>query len=103
MTTYLKFGIEGHGMDAARSRIERALGITMTPRDSSFHGEYFSAEGLGNEEFMLKLNFDETDGEWSEPSSKESGLILYASETERADTICAALAECAKLISRKEF
>jgi len=104
MKTYLLFGIEGDDMHGARSRLERALGIRMELHESGYRcGEYYRLGDVGNEHFILQKNFDEFEGEWTEPSCLECGLLFYANETDRAALICAAVARDARLISRQEL
>jgi hypothetical protein len=103
MNSYLLFGIEGEDLHGARSRLERALGISMELHESDYRcGNYYLSH-IGSEHFILQKNFDEVDGEWTEPGCTECGLLFYASRTDRAALICAALEADAKLISREEL
>jgi hypothetical protein len=102
--TYLLFGIDGEDLQDARARIERALGIRMELHDSDYLcGDYYRFGRVGGENFILQKNFDEVEGEWTDPGCTEFGLLLYASETDRAEFLCAALSGDAKLVSRQEL
>ena len=103
MKTYLLFGIEGDDLHGARSRLERALGVTMDLHESGYRcGEYYRRGDVGSEHFLLQRNYDRVEQEWTEPDCKEYGLLFYANETDRAEGICSALAGIARLISRQE-
>lgn len=103
MKTYLLFGIEGDELHAARVRLERALGIKMDLHESGYRcGEYYRLGDVGGEHFILQKNFDDVEEEWTEPACRECGLIFYANETDRAEFLCLALAEVARLISGQE-
>lgn len=103
MKTYLLLGIEGDDLGKARSQIERSLGIKMELHESGYRcGEYYRLGDVGHEHFILQRNFDEVEGEWTEPGCKECGLLFYANETDRAALICAALSSCARLVSCQE-
>src|SRR5689334_6793888 len=98
--TYLLFGIAGNDLEAARARVEHVLGIKMELHDSGYRrGDYYRLGDVGGEQFILQRNFDEAEGEWTEPGCKEFGLLLYANETGNAALLCAALSDDAKLVS----
>lgn len=60
MKTYLLFGIEGDDLHGARSRLERALGVTMDLHEGGYRcGEYYRLGDVGSEHFILQRNFDE--------------------------------------------
>lgn len=104
MKTYLLFGIRGDDLQAARSRVEHALGFKLDLHESGYRcGEYYRLGDVGGEHFILQKNYDEVEGEWTEPTCKEYGILLYANESERAEFICTALAENAELISRQHL
>lgn len=65
-------------------------------------GEYYRVGDVGSEHFILQKNFDDVDEEWTEPTYRECGLLLYANETNRAEFLCSALAGVARLVSRQE-
>jgi hypothetical protein len=101
--TYLLFGIEGDELQAARVRLERALGIKMDLHESGYRcGEYYRLGDVGGEHFILQKNFDDVEEEWTEPACRECGLLFYANETDRAELLCSALAGVARLISSQE-
>jgi hypothetical protein len=103
MKSYLLFGIQGDDLYAARSRIEDALGIKMTLHESSYRGgEYFRMGDIGAEHFILQKNFDESEGEWTEPRCKDCGVLLYANETDRSAALSSALAPTARLVSHQD-
>lgn len=103
MATYLLFGVAGDDLHAARLRIERALGIKMELHESDYLcGDYYRSGDSASEHFILQKNFDDVEGEWTEPSCSGFGLLLYANKTDRAALICAALPGVATLISREE-
>lgn len=75
----------------------------MNLHESLYLGEYYRAGRDGGENFVLRSNFVEVEEEWTEPSCKEHGLLLYANETDRAEFICTALAEYAELVRRRDL
>lgn len=104
MTTYLLFGIEGDSLNDARAQVEAALEIKMELHESGYRGgEYYRLHDVGREHFILQRNYDDLEGEWTDPSCKDCGILLYANEVERYDTVCAALAGIARLVSQQEI
>lgn len=102
MKTYLLFGIDGTDLRAARSSVERALGIQLVLHESEYRcGDYYRCGDVGSEHFILQRNFDQAEGEWTKPRCKEFGLLLYANKTDRGEAVCAALSAFAKLVSRE--
>lgn len=75
----------------------------MSLHESGYRGgEYYRLGDVGGEHFILQKNFDEVDGEWTEPTWRECRLLFYANETERAGFIRAALVGVAGLLSSHE-
>lgn len=103
MKTYMLFGIRGTDLPAARGVIEGLLGIQLRPHESGYHcGDYFRSGDVGEEHWILQKNFDDSDGEWTEPSFPEYGLLLYVNEASRASEIEAALAPVAAMLTKEE-
>jgi len=103
MKAYLLFGILGDDLHGVRSLVERALEIQMTLHESGYRcGEYYRLGDVGVEHFILQRNYDEVEGEWTEPMFTEYGLLLYVNETDRAAYISAILAPHARLLSTQE-
>lgn len=103
MKTYLLFGIESTELDATRERLEQALGRKMSLHESDYAcSDYYRHGDIGSEHFILQRNYNEFEGEWTEPSCRECGLLFYANESGRAESICSALAGIGRLIVRHE-
>ncbi len=99
---HLLFGIEDNDLHHARTRLEAALGIEMTMRQSMYlRGDYYLS-GSEREHVMLQPNFNRFEDEWTEPHHRQCGLLLYVNETDRPEVIRAALEGIATLIWTKK-
>ena len=101
MSSYLLFGIESDDLHGARARLEQVLQVRLDLHESGYRcGEYYRLGDAGSEHFILQKNFDDAESEWTDPDSKDCGLLLYVNETERADFLISVLAGVSKLVSR---
>jgi hypothetical protein len=76
----LLFGFETDDLDAVAEALQRVLGVRMEERDSLYSaGTYYSFRGAGDEEFVLKANWDVLDGEPAEPDFERAATLLYVS------------------------
>ncbi|HVL94766.1 MAG TPA: hypothetical protein VM266_02795 [Solirubrobacteraceae bacterium] len=71
------YGIRHETIEAAREAVERALGVTLVPHESSYLGEYYRAGGAAGEELVLQPNFHEGEREFLEPEHRDSPFLLY--------------------------
>ena len=95
-------------IDEAAVTLEKILSITFIARESSYLGEYYSTPTIKNgEKITLEENFNKIEDDWAEAEFEQYPLILYVSNTRRADEIEAhmkrALGENVKLLRREEF
>lgn len=103
MNTYLLFGLKATTSTVHALDLSTPLAINMDLHESGYRcGEYYRLGDVGDEHFILQRNFDDVEGEWTEPARQEGGLLFYANETDRAEFICSALAGIARLISSQE-
>jgi hypothetical protein len=91
MKTHLLFGIRSNSLEEVRVRVEAVLGVSLRAHDYRY-GE------VGHEDFILQHNFDPIDGEWTEPSARAYGILLYANATSRPAELRAVMAPFAELI-----
>jgi hypothetical protein len=73
--------------------VESALGVSLEEHDSTYYpgGIYYMSGHLGSEHFELQLNWDEAEQEYAEPKHERFPVLLRIEETERAETLRAAL------------
>ena len=103
---YELYGTAIASLERARSVVEEAVQIRLEPHESGYRcGNYYRFGDVGDEHFILQLNFDEIDGEWTEPEHTEYPLILYVNESERSDQIAEQLGNQSlfKLLRRQEL
>lgn len=101
--TYILFGFPGEDIHEACRAVETALNVRMTLHESGYRcGEYFRLGDVGTEHFILQKNFDDLEGEWTEPAFQDYGLLFYVNETERGPEIRAALGAVARLLTTQE-
>jgi hypothetical protein len=87
------YRVEAQSIEAARTTVEKALGLTFEARDSSYHGgTYYAAGSRETEHFILKLNLDLDDNEPAEVDFPKSPALLYVNDTNRSEAIREALA-----------
>ncbi len=89
MTSYFDlYGLLNMSIDDAAAMLEKALSITLIARDSSYLGEYYSTQTVkGEEKFTLEKNFNKMEDDWTEPEFEQYPIILYVSNTRRAQEI----------------
>jgi hypothetical protein len=89
---YDVIGIVAGDLEAARSLVERRLGIRLAAHSSSYHGgDYYRLGMPGSENFILQRNYDPIEGEWTEAGFKDMPFLLYVNETYRPGEIVAKL------------
>lgn len=101
--TYLLFGLRSNDLHAARRIIEGALGVQMVLHESDYLGEYYCFGDVGAEHFILQKNYDDVEGEWTEPNFSNYDFLLYVNETDRGADIGAALAPVAEMLTKQEL
>jgi hypothetical protein len=103
MKTYMLFGFRGNDLEKTREAVEAALGIRMDLHESDYCcGEYYRFGDAGAEHFVLQKNFDDVEGEWTEPEFPSYDFLLYVNETEREPEIREAMTSVAELLSSQE-
>lgn len=91
MNTYDVYAIPAMSLDDGKNFIERALSISLSPHESSFHGgNYYRHGRTGEENFVLQKNERDDEGELSEQCA-EGCLLFYVNRTARAEEIEALL------------
>jgi hypothetical protein len=79
------FGLNAKDIDEAATLVEVALGVRLTPHESSYRsGRYFRGGESEGESFILQKNCDELDGEWNEPEHQDVAYLLYVDDTHRS-------------------
>ena len=86
MKTYDLYSITNYDLNAARQVIERVLGVSLVPHESSYIGDYYLGKS-NNEEYQLRKNIDPLDGEPVMSAVPVSSILLYVNETQRAPEI----------------
>jgi hypothetical protein len=86
------YGFNKGDIQTLAAELGAHLNVSFAPHDSSYRGgEYFRASGRNKEDFILQQNFDAlknaADDAYAEPSFKEYKIMLYVSESDRADEI----------------
>ena len=82
------YGCRLKDLETARTRVERVLQIGLEAHYSDYHGgDYYRLDSGSGESILLKRNFDAVEGEWFEDEFKEYPILLYVSETQRAEDI----------------
>lgn len=85
MKTYDLYGLSCRNLEEAKARVEPALGVTLIAHESGYHcGDYYRYKDVGEEHFILQRNFDDLEGEWTEPANQDQPLLLYVNETDRS-------------------
>lgn len=87
MTAFDLYGMESSDIKMAKAVIEDALGITFTPKESAYHGEYYQWGDRSTESLMLKMNADPIDDEPAEPDFPSFHILLYVDGSERHEEI----------------
>ena len=91
-TSYDLYVVACTDLDQGRHLLEPALGVTLQPHESGFHGgEYFRLGDGGHEHFIFKRNFDGAAEEWAEPEFQAARFLLYVNETGRGAELRARL------------
>ena len=105
MKTYDLYGYSyDSDLDVARQAVESLLNIQMNKHESLYHcGDYYRLGKDGAENFILQLNHDDFEDEWTEEEHKDYPLVLYVNETSRAEDIERKLTEKFKLLRREEL
>jgi hypothetical protein len=87
MITDLLFGLKLTDIESAKNLVEKVLDLKLNAHESSYVGDYYRADGPGDEEIVLQENYDRDDEEWTEPDHQDMALLLYINESTRADMI----------------
>ena len=87
MKTYDLYGFRHWDLEAARVAVEHALNIRLIPHYSSYIGDYYRLDTIGEESFELRKNIDPLDNEPAEQEFPEIGVLLYVEGTDRAEEI----------------
>lgn len=84
MKTYDLYGFRHEDLEAARRAVEQALGIRLIAHESSYIGDYYKLDTMGEESLELRRNIDPLDNEPAELEFPDIGVLLYIHGTERA-------------------
>jgi hypothetical protein len=77
MSTQDLYGLKTNDLEAARSVAERALGVALELRNSSYYGgDYYQQRFEKHDEITLQINHDGNDGGWAEEDYREFGVLL---------------------------
>jgi hypothetical protein len=80
MTVSALFGVSAVSLSAARSHVEKTLGITLVERESSDRGGiYFHFEGPQLQELFLQENIELPENEPAEEDFPQHSYLLYLS------------------------
>ena len=86
MSTQDLFGLKSNDLEAARAVVERAFGLALEPRHSSYRGgDYYSNRLDNQDEIILQLNNDGEEGGWAEEDYKDFGVLLSVYSPENGD------------------
>ena len=86
------FGACGLELDAARSTIEQALGLTLAAHESDYYGgNYYRFDG--DSHLVLRTNFLDDDGEMAEAEYTETVLLYLDGEAANADGVAAVVSQ----------
>ena len=89
------FGIKNGDLKDARMRVEAVLGIRLILHESSYHGGvYYRCGSPGEEEFILKRNYDPIEEEYAEEAFPQHSVLLYVDCTARSEVIKDKLQGC---------
>jgi hypothetical protein len=86
-SVYDLYGVGYDDLEEARAALEHALALRFVAHESSYLGEYYRQQGMGEEEFVLRRNHDPIDDEWAEPDSRAYAFLLYVDRTPRSDEV----------------
>src|SRR5437899_11879615 len=85
---YDLYGCRLEGLESARAKAERALGVELKAHYSEYQGgDYYRFDSSTGESFVLKRNFDAVEGEWFEDKFKEYPILLYVDRSHRPEDI----------------
>ena len=104
MTMFMLFGVKSTTLNAARSLVEKTLGIVMEEREGWYQGGIYFTFGEGDEEnLILKNNIDlegQYDGEFDLPAVSDFPqykYLLYLDDTHEKSPILTALRNAPEL------
>ena len=103
---YDLYGFSNSELGAVRILVERILEIKFEAHESSYHGGmYYRMGKTGEENFMLKKNYDPYEEEWAEEDFADIKVLLYVNRTHRAEQFERALTKYlgGKLLRREEL
>lgn len=80
------YAVRYPSIEAARSSVEQALDLELVPRESSYLGEYFGADGMDGEHLTLQSNFHVGEQDWIEPDHSDVPFLLYVNNALSPDT-----------------
>ena len=82
------YGLNTGNLETIRIAIEHALNIRFNAHESMYlGGEYYRAGELGEEEFVLRYNFNSFEQEWTEKEFHDMNILLYVNVTQRSKEI----------------
>ena len=87
MRIYDIYGIVGYGLDEVARYLSGVLGVELTYRSSEFLGNHYRYKSSDGESLTLNENFDANQGEYLLPDHRDQQLLLYVSNTDRAEEI----------------
>jgi hypothetical protein len=86
MSTQDLYGSKAGGLEAARVRAEKTLGIELDSRNSSYRGgDYYSKNLENRDEVLLQINNDGEEGGWAEEDYKNFGILLRVYSPDHGD------------------
>jgi hypothetical protein len=92
MLVTVLFAVRADSLDDASVEVERALGITLEARESSFHGgDYFKFRGTDVQEIVLQENIEIPEMEPAEEDFPDQRYLLYLSGFPQDSPLLAAL------------
>lgn len=89
MKRYDVYGVKSKKFEPVIQVLEKNLGIKFKPHDSIYHGGryYRSGKAKGDENFVVKKNFNPIDQEWEEEDFRQMDLLLFVNNTDRGDEL----------------
>jgi hypothetical protein len=89
------YGFRQPELESARSLVELALGVKLSPHDSLYRGgNYYLLKEVGAE-LILQRNYDLLDKDLAEPEYPDTRVLLYVDGRGRAEEIAGLLSACA--------
>jgi hypothetical protein len=90
------YGFSDESLSRIAERLGQLLGLSFSPHESEYKGEYFAAGPIGEERITVQSNAlpitKDEESEYAEPEFLSFPTVVYVSHSGRADAIRDAIA-----------